>query len=145
MHSVPKVKTFPQLIRWIADQYHDGAVLPIATRVGVSPALVGLWSRGQTAEPRVSNLQRLAEVYQLDFIWLLGLVHGKRLAPIAGGSGATAMPPVAPSAPLVADGTSGPQPLAKCPPIRDIMSRLRAITHRRWELSRTWAPMELAA
>ena len=97
MNKVPKVKTFPQLIRWLADEYHEGAVLPIANKVGVSPALVGLWSRGQTAEPRALNLQRLAEVYNLDFLWVLGLVHGKRLLPIGGGSDHPAAPPVNPA------------------------------------------------
>ena len=83
----PKVASFPELIRWIADHHHDGAVLPIAGKVGVSPALVNLWVKGNTKEPRPSNLQALATAYDLDFLWLLGLVHGKRLAPISGGSG----------------------------------------------------------
>ena len=100
MPQTPKVKNLAELMHWIADEYHDGAVLPIADKIRVSPALVGLWSRGQTAEPKTTNLQRLAAAYDLDFIWLLGLVHGRKLLPIRGGSAATALPTV--------DGPSGP-------------------------------------
>jgi len=84
----PKVRTFPELIRWLADKHHDGHVLPVAQKTGISPALVNLWVKGQVKNPTVTNLQRLCAAYGLDFLFVVGLVQGRRAAlPISGGSG----------------------------------------------------------
>jgi hypothetical protein len=83
----PKVEDFPALIHWLAEKYHDGAVHPIHEKVGVSPALVQLWSKGGVKNPSLENLDRLCAAYHLDFTFVRGLLRRpKRLHPIAGGS-----------------------------------------------------------
>ena len=63
----PQVPDFPSLIRWVADTFHDGAVLPISRKIGVSPAIVALWVNGVVKNPTITNLERLCEAYFLDF------------------------------------------------------------------------------
>ena len=52
----PKVDDFPALIHWIAEKYHGGAVHPIHEKVGISPALVQLWSKGGVKNPSLESL-----------------------------------------------------------------------------------------
>lgn len=84
----PKVEDFPGLIHWIAAKYHGGAIHPIHEAVGISPALVQLWSKGGVKNPNLENLDRLCQAYRLDFDFVRGLLRRpKRLPhPIAGGS-----------------------------------------------------------
>ena len=90
--SNPKVRNFPELIRWIADHHHDGAVLPIAQKVDVSPALTNLWVKGQVKNPTIGNIQGLCSAYNLDFMFVVGLVNRRK--PISGGSASTLLLPV---------------------------------------------------
>lgn len=92
MKDYPEVNNLAELVAWLAKEYHGGSVLPIASRLKVSPALVGFWSRGQTREPKVQNLRRLAKVYKLNFQWVLRVVYGP--PPIGGGAAGPAAPHV---------------------------------------------------
>jgi len=87
------VHTFPQLIRWLADEYHDGAVWRIAKEIGVSVPLVNQWHHGVIKSPRTVNLTALADRYDLPFLDVVRLVSGR--PPIAGGSAGIAAPALA--------------------------------------------------
>ena len=79
----PNVTTFPQLIRWIADEYHDGAVWRIAPQIRVSVPLVNHWVHGVVRSPQTTNLIALADRYGLDFTEIVRLLP---VRPISGGS-----------------------------------------------------------
>lgn len=123
------VRTFPQLIRWLADAYHDGVLFAISGKTGVSPALVNLWVKGHVGQPRLESIERLCDAYDLEFDYVRGLVRGR---PIAGGAAAAATPPTAAESALVAEPTSDPLPLAKCPSTLDIMSTMPRRAHHPW-------------
>lgn len=83
-----KVKSFPDLIRALADEHHGGKVLPMAERTGLSPAILARWYHGQTREPTLDSLLKLCAAYHLEVVDVLALVARRRrpTAPIAGGS-----------------------------------------------------------
>jgi hypothetical protein len=98
----PPVRTFAELIQWLADQYHGGHPHPMHERLDCSPALVQFWAHGSIKQPSIRLLYRLCEAYGLDLAFVLGLFRqrptpkgGAKVArPIRGGSG----DPVSPSA-----------------------------------------------
>jgi transcriptional regulator with XRE-family HTH domain len=53
----------------------------LATRVGVSRALISKWERDK-AEPRPSQLERVASETEVSLIWLLGLDERSRCFPL---------------------------------------------------------------
>ena len=79
----PHVRTFPGLIRWIADEYHDGAVWRIAPQIGVSVPLVNQWVHGIIKSPQTKNLIALPDRYGIDFADVIRAVRGHT---ISGGS-----------------------------------------------------------
>lgn len=131
------VRTFPQLIRWLADEYHGGVVLAIAGKTGVSPGLVNFWVKGNVGEPKLGSIERLCEAYDLEFDYVRGLIRGRAIPPAAGASGAAAMPPVGPSEPLVADPAPAPPCVVNQRNTRDIMSRSGRPIHHLWGSTRT--------
>lgn len=99
----PQVKTFQELVNWLAATYHKGAVYGIAKRAKITPSLVDRWANGIGGEPKITTLLRLAQAYDLDLLEVVRLVggfydkggpSGKRKGkpkpiPIAGGSAQT--------------------------------------------------------
>lgn len=86
----PEIQTFPELIRWIIDTHHHGVALDFARRMKLSSAAPLFWLTG-TNGPSRENIQKLCDVYGLDYWDVLGLVIGKR-PPRSAGSGSAALP-----------------------------------------------------
>jgi hypothetical protein len=76
MAPFPNVEKFEELIRWLADTYHRGALYPIAKRCKINHALVDHWSKGLVAQPTLSTVLRLCNGYELDPIEVLSLLAG---------------------------------------------------------------------
>lgn len=84
----PSVRDFPSLIRWLADEFHQGAVIQVAERARLSPANAHLWVHGRTRNPKIESLEALCAAYSLDFDDVRALVRRSWVPPISGGSGA---------------------------------------------------------
>ena len=96
--KIPKrVQDIPDLIRWIADTFHDGIPSRMHERLGISIGTANFWARGAVL-PNLTNLQAMAEAYALSIddlirLWRNSLV--KRRPPSRhGGAAATPPPPV---------------------------------------------------
>lgn len=70
----PPAKDFGSLIRWLADTYHRGSLFRLAARVGVSGGLPWHWAGNIVKTPDLKILKRIAELYDLDFPWVVRLV-----------------------------------------------------------------------
>ena len=117
--QIPRqVRTIGELVRWIADTHHEGAVFPIAARARLSAAIIARWGHDAVKTPRLDSVIQLAEAYSLDSRDVLTLVYRaledelarqrklmtreltrrrRPRAPIAGGSGAAQPLPAATS------------------------------------------------
>jgi transcriptional regulator with XRE-family HTH domain len=62
-----RVQTFPELIRWLVKGHHDGVVVQLCRRIGISSALGQQWVSGLVRNPQIDSLTRLADAYDLDF------------------------------------------------------------------------------
>jgi transcriptional regulator with XRE-family HTH domain len=131
---------FSALIVALADKYHDGHPYPMAERVGVSIGTVQMWHKGTIKAPTIPTLRLLADAYGLELADLIDLVSKptRRRRPVRGmlaalmallGAAISGGPVEAATLAVAGVGCLGaeqssPLPLlAKCPPIRDIMSR----------------------
>jgi hypothetical protein len=101
-------KTFPELVRWAADTYHNGVMYQLALRVGISPALADRWSKGLVQRPTMETALKFCRAYSLDPADVLTLCgvspevaaflrtsRRKKVHPIGGGSGDDGTPLVA--------------------------------------------------
>lgn len=59
-------KSLRELVNWLADKHHAGAVYPMAKRTGLSPATMEKWSEGNVKNPEIASLYLLADAYQLS-------------------------------------------------------------------------------
>lgn len=80
---LPELHGLSELTRWIADTYHEGVLLPIAEKLGVSSAVVYQWEKGQTRTGHPATLSRLAEAYGLDLGDVLRVVTKPRRASVS--------------------------------------------------------------
>ena len=81
--EIPKwVKNFQELIRWIADTWHDGKLLPIAKRLGISSSSPYFWRDGTTRAPETDTVMLIAESYGLDLKRVLECVRNSGRAPV---------------------------------------------------------------
>jgi DNA-binding transcriptional regulator YdaS (Cro superfamily) len=55
--------TFQELIRDLALRYHRGRFLPMASRIGVSSALVDQWKRGIVRRPSLHRPPRCSGLF----------------------------------------------------------------------------------
>lgn len=74
----PEVRDFKALIHWLADKHHDGAIYPMAERIGISSALADKWAHGTVKQPSVPSLRKLCRAYHLDFMKVLQIVERGR-------------------------------------------------------------------
>lgn len=87
----PSVKTIPDLITWLADEYHEGHPSRMHAKLGISIATSNFWARGAVL-PNLDNLERLCDVYSLPIDKVFELwrkssgKRRRRIATISGGS-----------------------------------------------------------
>src|SRR5687768_4112167 len=63
---MPQVSDFPALVLWLAKHFHDGRILRMHPRTGLSQAILDRWSKGQVKSPKLESLDALADAYELD-------------------------------------------------------------------------------
>ena len=63
---MPRVRSFPELIQWLANTYHNGAVYRVADGTGLSPATMDKWVKGRVRSYRFDSLAKFAARYKLD-------------------------------------------------------------------------------
>ena len=73
----PSVKTIPDLVEWLAQEYHEGTVSGISRKLGASIATANFWRRGVVL-PNLDYLERLAEAYHLPFDQVMELWRKSR-------------------------------------------------------------------
>ena len=57
----------PELVRWLAEKHHHGAIYPMAEKIGLSSATMDKWAKGTVKNPELESLKLMAEAYRLDF------------------------------------------------------------------------------
>ncbi len=78
MNQSPDVKTFAELVTWIADNFHDGSYYALAKTLGVSPALIYAWRDGMVRSPHNRLSLSLCAHYHLDLMWMMKLAARQR-------------------------------------------------------------------
>lgn len=78
----PPVRDFPGLIRWLAEQHHEGVVDRIADTVGISGALADKWVKGRVKMPTFATVDKLCSAYRLDFDYVRKLIRAGLLGVI---------------------------------------------------------------
>jgi transcriptional regulator with XRE-family HTH domain len=58
--------TWAELIRGLADHHHNGSLLQIAKRAGLTQAIVYSWAHGTIKRPGRASLATIAEAYELN-------------------------------------------------------------------------------
>lgn len=59
-------KSFALLIHNLAEEHHDGKLMPLAQRASLAVGTVSQWRRGITKQPDPASLHRLCVAYGLD-------------------------------------------------------------------------------
>lgn len=77
-HMTPDAPDFKTLVKLLAERHHDGAIYPMAERVGVSSALMDKWAHGTVKNPTNPSLRKLCRAYHLDFLKVLTIVEKGR-------------------------------------------------------------------
>src|SRR5262249_15466404 len=52
----------------LAQHEHDGAVYPMAAKIGISPAIVARWAQGNVRNPTIESVAKVCRAYRLDFV-----------------------------------------------------------------------------
>ena len=90
---LPPVASFPALVRWLADSYHEGVLFRVAHHLGRHPSLIDQWAKGLKRHPGIGSLQAISHGYGLPMAWLIQLVYG---TDVGGTERVTSVSPQAP-------------------------------------------------
>lgn len=71
------IKDFPSLIRWIADTYHEGAVMHVGESCGISQATAAKWAHAR-AIPTLPKLIAFSDCYKLPLERVVELVKATK-------------------------------------------------------------------
>ena len=74
MKLYPDVRTFPELIKKIADKHYGGAYHRLAVRMRRSSGLIYAWRDGKVRVPRGRAAHTLAKLHDLDIEWVFSLM-----------------------------------------------------------------------
>jgi hypothetical protein len=91
MASPPPLRTWRELILWLAEEYHGGTLYQMARHLRRSSALLYQWRDGQTEHPDLTSIKLIVTTYGLDTATVMALALGSRAWPVAEENGARVM------------------------------------------------------
>src|SRR3990167_6672019 len=73
---LPNVESFTELVQWIVKTHHADVVLSMATKTGVSQAMLNRWYHGQAKHPTLETIVKVCSAYDFDPRDVMGMLTG---------------------------------------------------------------------